>query len=68
MILKFAQETPVITCTSTEFSCFRDRQSGTIKILIDSGNHFLSLADIKADTQHFQMALSEDIHHLLGTM
>lgn len=68
MIVKFARETPAGACTSTEFSCFRDRQNGTIKNIIESGLHFLSLADINADTEHFKMALSDDINHVLGTM
>ena len=65
MILKFARETPVITCTTRELSFFRDRQSRTIKIIIDAGDNFSSLEDIHADTEHFKMALSDDIHHML---
>ncbi len=68
MIVKFAGEKPAGGCTSTEFSCFRDRRNGIVKIIVESGLHYLSLADINADTEHFKMALSDDINHVLGTM
>lgn len=62
MMLKSTGETPAGACTSTEFSCFRDRQNGTIKIIVESDFH--SLADINPDTEHFKRALSDDIQHV----